>query len=142
MMRNRPSQPKLSFIFYNIMLSINKWQLPHLGERGDQEVVDDVTGEEESVYKSSIFVAECLRGDSRLGGVCSWEGEVYRPHPGSIGNLGRDEPLNYLSRSPSTLVSREVAGSSSTQSVRDVVMFSSGELSQRVTSDTPIMEVK
>ena len=41
-----------------------------------------------------------------------------------------------------TLVVREVDGSSSTQSVRDVVMLSTGGLSQSVASETPIREVR
>ena len=59
----------------------------HIGQDCHQEVVDDVAGEEEGVDESSVLVAECLRGDGRLGGVGSWEGQVYGPHPESEHNL-------------------------------------------------------
>ena len=33
-------------------------------------------------------MAECLRSDCRLHGVCAWEGEEYAPDPNGIDNLG------------------------------------------------------
>ena len=59
----------------------------HIGQDCHQEVVDDVAGEEEGVDEPAVLVAECLRGDGRLGGVCSWEGQVYGPDPESEHNL-------------------------------------------------------
>ena len=43
--------------------------MTHRGERGHQEVVDDVAGEEEGVDEASVLVPEGLRGDGGLGGV-------------------------------------------------------------------------
>ena len=43
--------------------------MTHRGERGHQEVVDDVAGEEEGVDEASVLVPEGLRGYGRLGGV-------------------------------------------------------------------------
>ena len=74
--RNSPSQPYASWISYNKMLHIYFYSLPPTltaetdrGERGHQEVVDDVAGEEESIDEASVLVPEGLRGDGRLGGV-------------------------------------------------------------------------
>ena len=46
-----------------------QWPVTHRGERGHQEVVDDVAGEEEGVDEASVLVPEGLRGDGGLGGV-------------------------------------------------------------------------
>ena len=40
--------------------------MTHRGERGHQEVVDDVAGEEEGVDEAPVLVSECLGGDGGL----------------------------------------------------------------------------